>query len=70
MRYFSSLSGIVPLARGFGNLPVKGMGLAMLGLSVLLFFAANVAAKGILALSKTIRLRILFWNPEPVVIKS
>ena len=42
----------------------------MLGLSVLLFFAANVAAKGILALSKTIRLRILFRNPEPVVIKS
>ena len=70
MRYFSSLSGIVLLARGFGNLPIMGMGLAMLGLSVLLFFAANVAAKGILALSKTIRLRILFRNPEPVVIKS
>ena len=58
MRYFSSLSGIVLLARGFGNLPIMGMGLAMLGLSVLLFFAANVAAKGILALSKRYVLKI------------
>lgn len=52
------LSGIVLLARGFGNLLIMGIGLAMMGLSVLLFFAANVAAKGILALSKRYVLKI------------
>ena len=49
---------IVLLVRGFGNLLYTGSGLAMMGLSVLLFFAANVAAKGILALSKHYVLKI------------
>ena len=52
------LSGIVLLVRGFENLLYTGSGLAMMGLSVLLFFAANVAAKGILALSKHYVLKI------------
>lgn len=52
------LSGIVLLVRGFGHLLTMGMGLTMMGLSVLLFFAANVAAKGILALSKRYVLKI------------
>lgn len=53
-----ALGGIVVLARGFGQLMFVGIGLALLGLSVLLFFAANVAAKGILALSKCYVLKI------------
>ena len=52
------LSGIVLLVRGFGNLLYTGMGLVMMGLSVLLFFAANVAARAILALSKRYVLKI------------
>ena len=35
---------IVLLVRGFGHLLTTGMGLTIMGLSVLLFFAANVAA--------------------------
>ena len=41
-----ALSGIVLLINGIGQLLFAGLGLALIGLSVLLFFAANDLAKG------------------------
>ncbi|MGM9603097.1 MAG: DUF1700 domain-containing protein [Faecousia sp.] len=47
-----ALSGMVLLITGIGQLLFAGMGLALIGLSVLLFFAANEIAKGIVFLSR------------------
>lgn len=61
-----ALSGIVVLVRGFGQLMFTGLGLSLMGLSVLLFFAANEIAKGIVCLSRkyVLRMKSLFMKRE------
>ena len=61
-----ALSGVVLLITGFGQLMFMGPGLALMGLSVLLFFVVNEIAKGIVCLSrKYVRwMKSLFMNRE------
>lgn len=61
-----ALSGIVLLITGFGQLMFMGLGLASMGLSVLLFFAATEIAKGIVRLSRkyVLWMKSLFMKRE------
>lgn len=47
-----AVSGIVFLFRGFGHLMATGLGMMMIGLPILVFLAANKAAKLVMDLSK------------------
>lgn len=61
-----ALSGIVLLINGIGQLMFAGLGLAPMGLSILLFFAANEIAKSIICLSGkfVLRMKALFMKRE------
>lgn len=61
-----ALSGIVLLINGLGQLMFAGLGLTLIGLSVLLFFAANEIAKGIICLSRkyVLKMKSLFIKGE------
>lgn len=61
-----ALSGVVLLITGFGQLMFMGLGLASMGLSVLLFFAATGIAKGIVRLSRkyVLWMKSLFMKRE------
>lgn len=63
-----ALSGVVLLINCIGKLLFAGMGLTFIGLSILLFFAANRAAKGIFVLSKKFVLLIksMFIRKEEI----
>lgn len=52
------LSGIVLLINGIGQLMLVGLGLVSIGLSILLYFAANEIAKGIVCLSRIFLLKM------------
>lgn len=64
-----AVSGVVAVIRGFGMLMPSGIGLVLMGLSILLFFGANRIAKGILCLSKSfaLYLKSLFTKKEEEV---
>lgn len=64
-----AVSGVVAVIRGFGMLMPSGIGLVLLGLSILLFFGANQIARGILCLSKNfaLYLKSLFKKKEEEV---
>lgn len=61
-----AFSGIVLLISGIGQLMSAGLGLVLIGLSVLLFFAANEIAKGIVCLSRkyVLKTKSLFMKRE------